>query len=563
MKELGPKGNIIKRILIVVLVLIAIILILLKAQDFMKEKTDDSISLIINNTNVTQRLKYDVKIENNNIYVSMDDIKNFFDKYIYIEDEINEIVTTYNDKIASIGFEANKLTLNGSTKKINAHAIKENDVVYIPISEMTDVYNIEINNIESTKVITIDSLEREQLKATTKSKLSVKSKRESFSRTVDKVEDNASLIVIKNNGVTSEKGWTKVRTANGKIGYVKTNKLNEITTARQAVEKKKQIEGKVNMFWDYFSQYVKAPDRTGQVVDGVNVVSPLFFYLDKTDGTLKENVGDAGKTYIEWAHSNGYKIWPMISNSDAGIKVTSTILNSYSKRQELIQSIVEKCAQYEIDGINIDFENMYQADKDKFSRFIIELAPRMQEMGMVLSVDVTAPDGDPNWSLCYNRNVIGDVADYLVFMGYDQYGISSVKPGTTAGLNWVEKSLQKIIQYDEVDTEKIILGMPFYTRQWTVASDGTIKDRSPVSMMNIKIPNNVEKQWDEDLKQYYIEYASGKNTIKMWIEDGTSIKEKVALVAKYKLGGTSGWRKDMETSNIWAIIKEGLANASE
>lgn len=563
MKELGPKGNIIKRVLIVVLVLIAIILILLKAQDFMKEKTDDSISLIINNTNVTQRLKYDVKIENNNIYVSMDDIKNFFDKYIYIEDEINEIVTTYNDKIASIGFEANKLTLNGSTKKINAHAIKENDVVYIPISEMTDVYNIEINNIESTKVITIDSLEREQLKATTKSKLSVKSKRESFSRTVDKVEDNASLIVIKNNGVTSEKGWTKVRTANGKIGYVKTNKLNEITTARQAVEKKKQIEGKVNMFWDYFSQYVKAPDRTGQVVDGVNVVSPLFFYLDKTDGSVKENVGDAGKTYIEWAHSNGYKIWPMISNSDAGIKVTSTILNSYSKRQELIQSIVEKCAQYEIDGINIDFENMYQADKDKFSRFIIELAPRMQEMGMVLSVDVTAPDGDPNWSLCYNRNVIGDVADYLVFMGYDQYGTSSAKPGTTAGLNWVEKSLQKIIQYDEVDTEKIILGIPFYTRQWTVASDGTIKDRSTVSMMNIKIPNNVEKQWDEDLKQYYIEYASGKNTIKMWIEDGTSIKEKVALVAKYKLGGTSGWRKDMETSNIWAIIKEGLANASE
>ncbi len=563
MKELGPKGNIIKRVLIVVLVLIAIILVLLKAQDFMKEKTDDSISLIINNTNVTQRLKYDVKIENNNIYVSMDDIKNFFDKYIYIEDEINEIVTTYNDKIASIGFEANKLTLNGSTKKINAHAIKENDVVYIPISEMTDVYNIEINNIESTKVITIDSLEREQLKATTKSKLSVKSKRESFSRTVDKVEDNASLIVIKNNGVTSEKGWTKVRTANGKIGYVKTNKLNEITTARQAVEKKKQIEGKVNMFWDYFSQYVKAPDRTGQVVDGVNVVSPLFFYLDKTDGTLKENVGDAGKTYIEWAHSNGYKIWPMISNSDAGIKVTSTILNSYSKRQELIQSIVEKCAQYEIDGINIDFENMYQADKDKFSRFIIELAPRMQEMGIVLSVDVTAPDGDPNWSLCYNRNVIGDVADYLVFMGYDQYGTSSAKPGTTAGLNWVEKSLQKIIQYDEVDTEKIILGIPFYTRQWTIASDGKIKDRSPVPMMNIKIPNNVEKQWDEDLKQYYIEYASGKNTIKMWIEDGTSIKEKVALVAKYKLGGTSGWRKDMETSNIWAIIKEGLANASE
>ena len=493
----------------------------------------------------------------------MDDMKNFFDKYIYVEDETNEVITTYDDKIASIGFESNKLTLNGSTKKTGAHAIKEDDITYLPISEMKDVYDIEIDNIAETKVITIDSVDREQIKAQTKTNISVKSKKEGFSRTVDKVEKGESVIVVKNNNEVSEKGWTKIRTQKGKVGYVKTSKLEEIETTREAKVKTKQIDGKVDMFWDYYSQYVKAPDRTGQVMEGVNVVSPSFFYLEKETGVLKDNVGDAGIAYINWAHSNGYKVWAMLSNAEAGIKVSSTILNSYTKRQQLIQSIVEKCAQYDIDGINVDFENMYEADKDKYSRFIIELTPRMEEMGIVTSVDVTAPDGDPNWSLCFDRHVLGDVADYLIFMGYDQYGTSSSKPGTTAGLNWVETSLKKIIDYDEVDTDKIILGMPLYTRQWTVASDGTIKDRSTVSMMNIKIPNNVEKQWDEDLKQYYIEYASGKNTIKMWIEDGTSIKEKVALVAKYKLGGTSGWRKDMETSNVWAIIKEGLANASE
>ena len=493
----------------------------------------------------------------------MDDMKNFFDKYIYVEDEINEIVTTYDDKIASIGFDSNKLTLNGSTKKISAHAIKENDVVYLPLSEMLDVYNIEIENIEDTKIITIDSLDRKQIKAETKSKISVKSSGKIFSKTVDKIQKGETVIVIDNEAVSAGTGWSKIRTQNGKIGYVQTNKLTDFTTMRESKEETKQITGKVNMFWDYYSQYVKAPDRNGQTVDGVNVVSPSFFYLDKNDGTLKENVGDAGIAYIEWAHSNGYKVWPMISNAEAGIKVTSTILNSYTKRQELIQSIVEKCAQYDIDGINVDFENMYEADKDKYSRFIIELVPRMLEMGIVTSVDVTAPDGDPNWSLCFDRNVLGDVADYLVFMAYDQYGTSSTKPGTTAGLNWVETSLKKIIEYDEVDTEKLILGMPFYTRQWTIDANGEIKDRSVVSMMNIKIPNNVEKQWDDTLKQYYIEYASGKNTIKMWIEDGTSIKEKVSLVTKYNLGGTSCWRKDMETSNIWTIIKEELAKKSE
>ena len=554
MKEKKINKNVIKRVAIVLAMLLVVIVVLVIAQNIEREKTNDTISLIINNRNVTERLKHDIKIKDDIIYVSIDDVENFFDKYIEIE-ETDEIVTTYNDKIASIGFDANKMTLNGSVKKTNACAIKDGETVYLPISEMLEVYNIELENIEGTKTITLDSLDRKQVKATLKSKVSVKSQGKVFSRILDKAQKDSEVIVIDE---IEGKTWVKVRTENGKIGYVKTDKLENITTVREEKIKEKQITGKVNMFWDYFSQYVKAPDRTGQTVEGVNVVSPSFFYLDKNDGTLKENVGDAGKAYIEWAHSNGYKVWPMISNAEAGIKITSNILNSYTKRQELIQGIVEKCAQYDIDGINIDFENMYQADKEKFSRFIIEFVPRMQEMGVVVSVDVTAPDGDPNWSLCYDRNVIGDVADYLVFMAYDQYGTSSTKPGTTAGLNWVETSLKKIIDYDEVNTEKIILGMPFYTRQWTIGQDGAIKGKGVVPMMNTKIPNNVEKQWDDELKQYYIEYKSGKDTVKMWIEDGTSIKEKVSLVTKYNLGGTSCWRKDMETSNVWTIIREEL-----
>ena len=553
---MNKSRKIIIKVIIVLLALLVIGFIAIKAETLIKEKTDGKINLIINNNNVTSRLKNEVKIDDGIIYVSMDDIKNFFDKYIYIEEETNEIITTYDDKIASIGFDANKLTLNGSTKKISAHALKDNDAVYMPISEMQDVYNIELKNIEDTKVITIDSLDREQISADTKSKMSIKSKGRFFSKTVDKVQKGETVILVDNG---QDSGWTKIRTQKGKVGYVKANKLTDITTIREAKERTKQITGKVDMFWDYYSQYVKAPDRTGQTIEGVNVVSPSFFYLDKNDGNLKDNVGDAGIAYVNWAHSNGYKVWPMIANAEAGTKITSTILNSYTKRQELIESIVQKCAQYDIDGINVGFENIYEADKDKYSRFIIELMPRMLEMGMVTSVDVTAPDGDPNWSLCFDRNVLGDVADYLVFMAYDQYGTSSTKPGTTAGLNWVETSLKKIIDYDQVDTQKIILGMPFYTRQWTVTADGQIKDRTVVSMMNIKIPNNVEKQWDDTLKQYYIEYASGKNTVKMWIEDGTSIKEKVSLVSKYNLGGTSCWRKDMETSNVWTIIKDELS----
>ena len=50
--------------------------------------------------------------------------------------------------------------------------------------------------------------------------------------------------------------------------------------------------------------------------------------------------------------------------------------------------------------------------------------------------------------------------------------------------------------------------------------------------------------------------------MKMWIDDGESIKAKLSLVTKYNLAGTSGWRKDMETSNVWSIIKEELSKES-
>lgn len=370
-KEPRKKENILKRIVIIAILLLIVIFVLNKAENYLKEKTANEINLVLNNKNVTANLKHEIIEENGNIYMSMDDIKNYFDKYINIEDEINEIVTTYDKQIASIGFETNKLTLNGATKKIYAHAIKKDDVIYMPIVEMKDVYNLETTIVENNVIL--DSLTRKQVKAYAKSNLSVKWKADFFSKTVDKIERGDVVVAIE-----EKDGWTRIRTENGNVGFVKSTKLTNYTTTRDDWEEEKQITGKVNMFWDYYSKYVQAPDRTGQVIEGVNVVSPTFFYID-SNGNLKNKIGESGKKYIEWAHSNGYKVWPAIQNDEAGIKVTSTILNSYTKRQELIENIVDVCVEYQLDGINIDFENMYQADKDKFSRFIIELDPRMKE----------------------------------------------------------------------------------------------------------------------------------------------------------------------------------------
>ena len=258
------------------------------------------------------------------------DIANFFDKYIYEDEENNQMITTYEKKIATIGFEKNTININGSDKKIYAHAIKKDETVYLPISEMKDVYDIEISNIEKTKVVTMDSLEKEQKKAIVTTDVAVKSSTNFISKTVDRIKKGDSVIVV-----SSNKGYTRIRTENGKIGYIKSNKLENEFTVRESMEEEKQINGKVNLTWDYFSEYASAPDRSGTTIDGVNVVSPSFFYLDK-NGNLRENLGSKGQAYIEWAHDNGYKVWAMFSNADAAaesLSITSKIINSYELRQ--------------------------------------------------------------------------------------------------------------------------------------------------------------------------------------------------------------------------------------
>ena len=557
-QEIERKKKLIKRTFFTIVALLIIFIVAMIANNYIILDNNERTNLVINNNNVTTDLKNDVLIKDDIIYLSEADIANFFDKHIYYDEGTEKIITTYEKKIAEIGFEENVININGSDKEIYAHAIRENGEVYLPVSEMADVYDVEIQSIPETKVITMDSLDREQKRAIVNKDTAVKSSTNFIARTVDRVEKGEAVIVVSTDGK-----YSRIRTSDGKIGIIKSNRLENEFTIREDMEEEKQVDGKVNLTWDYFSEYVSAPDRSGTTIEGVNVVSPSFFYLD-TDGELKENVGSEGQAYIEWAHNNGYKVWPMVSNAVAAnesLDITSNIMNSYESRKKLIENIVEKCVEYDLDGINIDFENMYAEDKDMYSRFIIELTPRLKEIGMVTSVDVTAPDGADTWSLCFDRNVIGDVADYIIFMAYDQNGTSSLKPGTTAGYNWVQLNLTKFLQTEAIEPEKLILGIPFYTRVWTTDSDGDIISRNTVDMKDIDsvIPEGVEKTWNDELKQNYVEYMDGSNKRQIWIEDIESLKAKVSLVIENNLAGVASWQKDMESNDVWQMLESELA----
>lgn len=550
--------RLILRIVIVAIILGLMVFAIKIAPNYARDEFADKTNLVINNNNITRNVKSNILIEDNTIYLSTADMQNFFDEYLLVDEENQMIITTSNTKTVMLPFDETTINVNGVQKTIKHSLLNRDGEIYLPLTDLTDIYNIEVNYSAESNIITIDSLNRKFVQALSSKDMSVKYLPTVFSKTVDKVERGDTLVLVQdreNGGNVVEDNWIKVRTKKGEIGYVKLENITDENTVREDLNINTAINGKVSLVWDYYSQYVSAPVRNGEI-EGINVVSPSFYEITSS-GDIDANIGRNGQNYVEWAHANGYKVWPMVSNSELGdLDAISELLSTFENRSYLIDNILDELIDAGVDGVNIDFENMYQADKDNYSRFIIELAPRLREAGLTLSVDVTAPDGSETWSLCFDRNIIGKVADYIIFMGYDQNGVSALEAGTVAGADWVELNIKKFLGQEGVSANKLILAMPFYTRLWQ-ESNGTLTS-SVVNMRSVTIPDGVEKTWDEKTKQYYIEYERNGTTYKMWIEDEESLKAKMDLINQYELAGGAFWSKDRESNTVWAIIAEEL-----
>ena len=150
------------------------------------------------------------------------------------------------------------------------------------------------------------------------------------------------------------------------------------------------------MLYDYYNPLTSS-DGKASTSEGINIVTPSFYNL-RSEGTVSKNVNEDGKEYVEWAHRHKIEIWANVSNSHLNnIDKMHDILSNFETRAKLIDDIIKKVQEDNVDGINIDFENMYKEDKDKFSRLIIELAPRINDLGKNISVETLAPDGSDTW----------------------------------------------------------------------------------------------------------------------------------------------------------------------
>lgn len=196
-----------------------------------KEEKSNKMQVIINNENITEDLQDEIKQENDQIYMSFEDIQKFIDSTIYKESETDLIITTSPKKVVTLKKDDENVKINGATQKIKDAVIEENGKDYIAISELENVYDYEFKYTEASNTITIDSLNKKLVKAYVTKNVKIKETNRENSKTVDKVKKGNWLIYI-----SEENKMAKVRTQNGKIGYVKKKYLDNFITEREDIK---------------------------------------------------------------------------------------------------------------------------------------------------------------------------------------------------------------------------------------------------------------------------------------------------------------------------------------
>lgn len=298
-------------------------------------------------------------------------------------------------------------------------------------------------------------------------------------------------------------------------------------------------------------QYGQTDEEYKQSIlkSNVNVLAPRWFFLDENGGMT--DVSDA--SLVAWAQKNGKQVWALFGNR-LNMENTHALLSSQEKTSAVIAKIKNQALKLGLRGINLDFENVAPGDRAAFTAFVASLAGQLHANGLVLSVDVS-PDLGTDWTEAFDYAALGKSADYMVLMGYDEHW-SGGSSGSVASLPWVQKGLDTLLK--KVPASKVILGLPLYTRDWTVNGNG-----ATVNTEELRLPeqNNrlrrlgLSPVWNGSLGQYTTEYRSSGAQHRIWLEETRSLTKKYAMALDRNVAGIAFWHIGGETPEIWKALR--------
>lgn len=350
--------------------------------------------------------------------------------------------------------------------------------------------------------------------------------------------------------------WSKVETKDGFIGYIEKKHYGDVKSAVEQITPNYAepeytsltSDSKISLGWHVVAATAGNDTiyEALQFQKGLDVISPTWFKLTDDAGNMSSF---ATANYVNIAHNMGLKVWAVIDDFTNPVD-DYEVLSYTSKRERIIESLITEAKNSGIDGINVDFEKVSNEAGPHYVEFLRELSIECRANNLVLSVDDYVPY---NFNSQYNIPAQGEVADYVIIMGYDEHYHGSGDPGSVASIDYVKHGITETLK--NVPPKKVINALPLYTIQWRTT--GTTVTDDYVTMVNqadMVSRLGGSYTWDETTCQNYLETDIGGTKYQVWLEDAESIQVKLNVMKANEIGGVAVWRLGYEDPAIWNVI---------
>jgi peptidoglycan-N-acetylglucosamine deacetylase len=291
-----------------------------------------------------------------------------------------------------------------------------------------------------------------------------------------------------------------------------------------------------------------------QNIAHLNMVMPEWFFIDPAADTLQS---DIDKKALDVMVKSGVKIIPLLTNNDKGIfrsDVLHRVLNDRRKKERLISDILKALAKNNLDGINIDFEELKEVKNETLVGFQRELCEKLHAKGYLVTQDVEPFNHD------YNLSELSKYNDYVFLMAYDQHS-ESTAPGPVAPQKWVETALDRAAR--QVPAEKLILSIAGYGYDWRLNGSGKPDSAVSISYLDaLMLARSYQGDvvFDNDSYNLHFEYADDKGRDHaVHFTDASTTFNSMRFAADYGVSGVALWRLGSEDSRIWDFYDRDMS----
>lgn len=573
-----PKRNVMPILVaiafIFIVLLAALISAVVKKYTPTKERVDlqeyyhiqeaDDMALVLDQ----QLLEEKAKFWDDHVYLDYAAVRQYLNQRFYWDSNENILRYTTDSDVISVNAGENNYMIGKKINNVEYTIVKvDGEEVYLALEFVQKYTNLDFSVYSEPNRVQITSVWGQVPRADVKKNTAI--------RVLGGIKSPIVADVAKGSRVTvidSGEEWSRVCTEDGMIGYLKKKKLGEVTseTLSRSFEEPEFThllkEETVSLGWHQVTSQ-EANDRVANILQatkGINVISPTWFYLNDNDGNIYSL---ASRDYVTYCHQQGVEVWGLVSNLENPEADTTYVMTHTSTRDYLTNQIIAAAIEYDLDGINLDFEALSEEAGDSYVQFIRELSIKCDNNDLVLSVDNYVPS---SYTEFYNRAEQAVFADYVVIMAYDEHYSGSEDIGSVSSIGFVKDGVTNTLK--EVPAEQTILAVPFYSRVWELtpkegagedvesASEDyvpytfTCTEQGMQTTEDLCTANGAEPVWSEEDGQYVAEYESEDKTFKVWIENESSLEEKLKVLKDHGLAGAAYWKLGLERPSAWDTI---------